>query len=235
MNKTELLKQYPYRIELHAHTSPASPCGDLLPKDVIKTYKSQGVDAIVITNHFVSSFLAKDKQEAIDAYYQDYLDALLAGKELGVTVYLGAELRFEKESPNDFLLFGVDKQILSDAYDFLDLTLEDFRKGLPLNDSLLIQAHPFRKNCAPVSKSLVDGFEMVNTHPGHNNRNCFAADYAGNLIKTCGSDFHHPNLNHEAMGLLRTKLIPKNSFELAALLHSGDYIFEVGKNSLVLP
>ncbi len=237
MNKAEILNNYPYRIELHAHTKPASPCGDLLPKDVVKTYKDQGVDAIVITNHFVSSILAKNggKQDALDAYFKDYLDAFNAGKEQNVKVFLGAEVRFEKQSCNDFLLFGVNKQILADVYDFLDLTIEDFRKGLSLNESVFIQAHPFRTNCTPVSRELVDGFETVNTHPGHNNTNCFASEYAKDMIKTCGSDFHHPNRNHEAMGLLRTKFIPDDSFELAKLLRSNDYVFEIGKNSVVIP
>lgn len=235
MNKAKILNTYPYRIELHAHTSPASPCGDLLPRDVIKTYKEQNVDAIVITNHFFSSIMPQDKVAAVDAYYQDYLDALEAGKELGVTVYLGAEIRFDKENTNDYLLFGVDKDILLSVFDFLDLTLKDFRKKLNLPNSVLVQAHPFRNNCIAVSPELVDGFEAFNTHPGHNNRNCFATELASDKIKTCGSDFHHPNLNHEAMSLLRTKFIPKNSFELASLLRSGDYVFELGKNSIVIP
>ncbi len=235
MNKTEILQKYPFRIELHAHTSPASPCGDLLPKEVIKTYKEQGVDAVVITNHFFSSIMPKDKKQAVDAYYQDYLDAFKAGKELGVTVYLGAELRFDKVNTNDYLLFGANKQTLLSAFDFLDSTLEDFRSNLSLPDSVLIQAHPFRNNCIAVSSELVDGFEAINSHPGHNNRNCFTIEHSLNKIKTCGSDFHHPGRNHEAMALLRTKFIPKDSFELASLLRSGDYVFEIGKNSVVIP
>ena len=235
MTKTDFFEKYPFRIELHAHTSPASPCSDLLPQDVIKIYKEQNVDAIVITNHFVSSIMPKDKQKAIDTYYQDYLDALKAGKELGVTVYLGAELRFCNDNANDFLLFGIDKQTLLSTFDFLDSTLENFRKNLALPNSVLIQAHPFRNNCTTVLPELVDGFETFNSHPGHNNRNCFAIEFAKGKIKTCGSDFHHPDLNHEAMALLRTKFVPKDSFELANLLRSGDYVFEIGKDAVVIP
>lgn len=235
MTKTNFFKKYPFRIELHAHTSPASPCGDLLPRQVIQTYKEQGVDGIVITNHFFSSIMQKDKQKAIDTYYQDYLDAYLAGKELGVAVFLGAELRFANESANDFLLFGVDKQTLLSTFDFLDSTLAIFRKNLALPNSVLVQAHPFRNNCTTVLPKLVDGFEIFNSHPGHNNRNCFAIDFAKDKIKTCGSDFHHPDRNHEAMALLRTKFVPKDSFELASLLRSGDYVFEVGKDAVVIP
>lgn len=235
MNKQQIFNSYPFKIELHAHTRPASPCGDLLPADVIKTYAEQGVDAVVITNHFSSSLLCEDKQAALDRYIKDFTDAKTAGDTLGVKVFLGAELRFDSENSNDYLLFGVDRDILSYAYDAQNGTLEEFRKNVSLPNSVLIQAHPFRKNCIAVSPELVDGFETVNTHPGHNSRNCFATEHCADKIKTCGSDFHHPDRNHEAMALLRTKFIPKDSFELASLLRSGDYVFEIGKNSIVIP
>ena len=52
--KSKLLKQYKYRIELHAHTSPASGCSEITPKEMVDTYKSLGYDAVTITNHFTS-------------------------------------------------------------------------------------------------------------------------------------------------------------------------------------
>lgn len=35
--KRELLSQYKYQIELHAHTSPASGCSQITPKEMIET------------------------------------------------------------------------------------------------------------------------------------------------------------------------------------------------------
>ena len=54
-------------------------------------------------------------------------------------------------------------------------------------------------------------------------------------IKTAGSDFHHKGKGHEGVSALRTKTLPKDSFELAKILKSGDYLFEIGGDSIVLP
>ena len=51
--KSELLSQYEYQIEMHAHTSPASGCSQVPPKEMAETYKNLGYDAVVITNHFL--------------------------------------------------------------------------------------------------------------------------------------------------------------------------------------
>ena len=84
---------------------------------------------------------------------------------------------------------------------------------------------------------LLDGAETFNLHPGHNSRIGIAVRYAaenGLKITTAGSDFHHPDRGHEAVSALRTKDLPKDSFHLAKILKSGDYIFEVGENNIVL-
>ena len=33
--KEQLQKQYPYKIEMHAHTSPCSPCGTVTPDELV--------------------------------------------------------------------------------------------------------------------------------------------------------------------------------------------------------
>ena len=48
----KLKKQYPVRIELHAHTKPASSCGDVPTEEVLRIFKDDGYDGIAITNHF---------------------------------------------------------------------------------------------------------------------------------------------------------------------------------------
>ena len=34
--KDTIMQRYPYRIELHAHTSPCSRCGHLTPEELIR-------------------------------------------------------------------------------------------------------------------------------------------------------------------------------------------------------
>ena len=50
--KETLKQQYPYRTELHAHCSPASPCGDLPPEEVVRIFHESGFSGLALTNHF---------------------------------------------------------------------------------------------------------------------------------------------------------------------------------------
>ena len=50
--KAQLSEEYRYRIELHAHTNPASGCSDVTPQEMVEIYHTLGYDGIVITNHF---------------------------------------------------------------------------------------------------------------------------------------------------------------------------------------
>lgn len=236
--KQQLTREYKYRIELHAHTKPASPCSEILPEELAKTYHELGYDAVVVTNHFVKwIFREQTKEEAIDGYLKDYEDTCLAAEKYGLKVYLGAEVRFE-EYINDYLVYGVNREILSACYDYFDKGVEAFRRGVPLNDSVFLQAHPFRNDMTLVNPEILDGIEVFNMHPGHNSRVGLASKYAkenGFGVITAGSDYHHKDRGHEGVSALRTRHLPEDGFELAKLLKSGDYLFEIGGSQIILP
>lgn len=226
---------YPYRIELHAHTNPVSGCSEIPPEALVRMYREKGVHGIVITNHMIPSLVQKEKEDAINWYLSDYEKAREAGKELGISVFLGAELRFS-ENINDYLLYGADTEILKTCYDYLDRTVTDFRKEVSLPESVFLQAHPFRNGMELCPPDLLDGMECLNLHPNHNSRIGMATRYAYHRalpIKTAGTDYHHPD--HEALALLRTRQMPRDSFDIASILKSGDYIFELGDHSLWIP
>ena len=48
--KEQLLKQYPYRIELHAHTYPVSGCSCILPEEMPALLKEKGFQEIYTFN-----------------------------------------------------------------------------------------------------------------------------------------------------------------------------------------
>ena len=110
--KTELCARYPYRMELHAHTKPVSSCSEVLPCELVETYKQLGYDAITVTNHFMRTDRFT-RDEYIDWYLNDYEETKRYGETVGLKVYLGAEIRFT-ENINDYLVFGVDRTILED-------------------------------------------------------------------------------------------------------------------------
>ena len=82
--------------------------------------------------------------------------------------------------------------------------------------------------------NFVDGIESFNMHPNHNSVIGFAAAYArdNDLIVTAGTDFHHEG--HHGLCAVRTKTLPKDSFEYADILRSKDYVFDIS-GSIVLP
>ena len=236
--KEFLEKLYPYRIELHAHTSPVSGCSQITPENMAKTYSTLGYSAVTVTNHFIGyMFEGKTKEEALDYYLKDYLDCKALEDKYGIKFYLGCEIRFQSQGCNDYLIYGCDRDVLEISYDYLGKGLEDYRREVKLENSVFVQAHPFRDGLYRADTSLLDGIEVFNLHPGHNSKIGLAARYTkeeGLGIITCGSDFHHPDVGHEGVGGIRTKTLPCDSFELAEILKSGDYLIEIGGNSLVL-
>jgi hypothetical protein len=236
--KDRLKNDYPYKIEMHAHTRPVSFCSDVTPEELIEIYADLGYQGIVITNHFVyNSQPRMTKEEFLAWYIKDYQDASVAGKAYGIKVYLGAELRFDKEE-NDYLLYGADADVLSLAYDYLGKGLAPYRNEVDLCNSVLLQAHPFRRGLTLAPPELLDGIETLNMHPGHNSEVGLAIRYAKEQkfpIVTAGSDFHHPNRGHEGLAALRCRELPEDSFALAKMLRNRDYCFELGGASIVLP
>ena len=233
--KAALYNQYPYRIELHAHTSPVSVCSEISPEDLVRIYSKKGFHGVVITNHFIPSLLSMSEDKAIDWYISDYEKAVAEAESYGIKIYLGAEIRFS-ENINDYLIYGVNREILKTCYRYLKGTVSSFREKVQLPDSVFLQAHPVRNGMEHCDPGILDGMECMNLHPNHNSRVGLATRYAyknGLSIKTAGTDFHHPG--QEALAALRTKQLPADSFEIARILKSGDYLFELGDGSLWLP
>lgn len=229
----KLKKQYPVRIELHAHTKPASSCGDVPTEEVLRIFKDDGYDGIAITNHFYQGAKGMEIEQFAKFYRDELLNALELGEKIGIKVYAGAELRFVNQNTNDYLLFGYNPDDLYYILQGLYGTLEDFVKNFKTEEMFLIQAHPFRKNMELVDPKLLDAIEVFNLHPNHNSRVAVAEKYAedNGKIKTMGTDYHH--LNHDNLCATRAAYLPENEKELIKLLKSEDYIFEIG-NKIVL-
>ena len=233
--KEDLKAEYKYRIELHAHSKPVSPCSEIPPEQLIKVYKDLGFDAIALTNHLIIYNENQNRDEYLKSYFYDYEKSLELGEKAGIKVLFGTEIRFT-ENNNDYLIYGIDKVMLGEIYDLLPYGIENFRKNYPLDKSVFIQAHPFRNGIELVNPALLDGIEVYNLHPGHNSRVAVASAYAkenGKDIITIGTDYHHPG--HEGLTALRSNILPEDSFGLAEILKSKDYIFEVADNNLIIP
>lgn len=235
--KNDLLKEYKYRTELHAHTSPASSCSEIAPEDVVEIYKNLGYDAVTIANHFTYGYQNSDKNTVIERFFGDFEGAKKKGDDLGIKVILAAEIRFT-ENDNDYLIYGVTRKMMEEIYELLPFGVDNFRKVYSMPDSVFLQAHPFRDGMVRANPEILDGIEVFNLHPNHNSRVGIAAVYAKEnnfSIVTAGSDFHHINRNHEGVSAILTKTLPCESFDIADILRGGDYLLETGRNHVIIP
>jgi len=231
--KSDLLDAYRYTVELHAHTSPVSRCADFSPEETIARYRALGVDAVVITNHAQPQHKDMSQEEWVSFYCNDYVRAKLAGEQLGVHVLLGLEMRFP-DSNNDYLVNGADEDIVRKAWEYLDKDLHTFYTQCTQDDRVIVQAHPFRKGMVLADPADLDGIEVYNMHPGHNSGIALAARHQARVggIVTGGTDFHHEG--HQGGILACFKERPDDSYALARMLRSGDYILQMG-NTVILP
>lgn len=230
----ELKNIYPYRIELHAHSNPASGCSEVPADELVRTFYNAGYDAIAVTNHFISDDEhSESKEKAIEKFKKDLYLAKETGEKLGIRVYAGAELRFYKHSNNDYLFFGFEFDELPDIYDYLNTDLETFVKEYKKERSLLVQAHPFRNGMIRMNSDLLDAIEAFNVHQNHNSRVAVAAKYAAaeGKVMTVGSDYHHPG--YDGISATRMKVLPKDEYELVSVIKSDDYLIEIGGRILL--
>lgn len=183
------------KIDLHVHTSEISCCGKLPGKEIVRLYAEAGYDAIVLTNHFESvtaEFHAKAGHPAFDKYYfEQYEKTAAFGKESGLLVLCGAELRFTGSS-NDYLVYGMPREFFARWRELFTMTPETFGELARKNDFLFYQAHPFRNNMKIINPACLFGIEIKNTHPRHDSRNDIAEAWAEkyHLHKIGGSDCH---------------------------------------------
>ena len=183
------------KIDLHVHTSEVSPCGELTCEEVVKLYSAAKYDAIVITNHFSSAnkkHLATISDADFFTLYHDTLrHAIELGKENGLLVLGGYELRFD-ENYNDYLVFGMNEEHCRNCDKLFAMNPESFSTFARENNLLFYQAHPFRNRMTVVKPEYLFGIEVQNSHPLHDSRNDIAILWAQkyDLHQIAGSDCH---------------------------------------------
>lgn len=230
------LTEYCYKTDLHVHTAPVSKCARIYTEEVIKSYSELGYSAVVITNHFHREvFDSKNsKEKCIEYYLSDYYYAKKLGEDIGMNVILGLEIKFPENS-NEYMVYGIDETDVGRAFEYINSGYARFYQEFKNERNVIVQAHPFRNGMTLQKSELLDGIEVFNMHPGHNSRVAQAAQYAyehPELIVTGGTDFHHEN--HQGMCAMKTRKPIKNSFELAEILKTGDYCFDIWGNIISL-
>lgn len=213
-----------YKIETHLHTSEVSGCGQVRAADMIKRYHAAGYHTVFVTDHFQSSSLDPMGDipwaDKITIFFSGYYRAKAMGDKLGVTVLPGAEFTF-KGSPNHYLAYGITREFLTAHPDVNKLTIEEFVSLARENHLFLVQAHPFRDESCYPTPQYVEGFEVFNSNPRHNDYNDKAALCAADngLPATGGSDAHRPE--DVALSGVRSPFPVESSEDYIRLLKSG--------------
>ena len=150
-----------------------------------------------------------------------------------MTVILGVEIAFP-EYPNDYLVYGISPEDIEYFVTLLPHGIENFYKKAKTDRNVILQAHPFRKNMVLAPLDALDGIEVFNMHPSHNSAVGVAAKFAreNNLLICGGSDFHYQN--DEALCLVRTENKLRDSYDVADMIKSRDFLFDLS-GTLILP
>ncbi len=212
-----------YKTELHVHCSEVSPCADLTAVQVADRYLAAGYTSLVLTNHLIRFIMERggeDWDSQVDYFLrpvrlmQDYVGDRMH-------ILLGAELRFD-DHDNDYLLYGVTEQFLRENPRPYEMSMKDFKKLANENGILFIQAHPFRNRMKVIRPDMIDGIEVFNGHVGHDSRNDIADLWSKkyDLLRTSGSDFHHPHSVIDA-GILTDTPVTSIA-QLTDILRTGD-------------
>jgi len=229
----EIRSEYKYKVELHNHTTPVSGCSRYPAREMVRKYKELGYSAFALTNHFQVSMLKRSEADAVSFFMHDFYEARDEGEKLGVKVCLGVEIHFA-DRPNDYLVYGIDESDIHTIYKYVGRSIKDYYTDCKNDRNIIIQAHPFRKNLT-YTPEFVDGVEAYNLHPGHNSAIALAVRAAceSKKLHISGSDLHHPG--KEGLTAMLTKEIPQDSFDLARIIKSGDYVLSINDDIVLQP
>lgn len=198
-------------IDLHVHTSPASPCSSASVDDLIAEARRIGLNGICLTDH---NYVWKASE--VENLRQKHGFLVLRGNEITT-------------DQGDMLVFGLEKDIPG------IIPLTDLKKEVQAADAFMIVAHPFRgflvfgasqvgltpeKAMERPLLKLVDAVEVMNGKVTEK-ENQFAAQVAAglNLPVTGGSDAHEV----EEVGKYATRFdgTIKDEKDLLAALKTG--------------
>ena len=186
------------KIDMHTHCLPASLCAHHEPELLPGYFRKKGIDAIVLTNHYVPSHCKKlgtTPEEQALGYIDVYKRCKKEGEKVGIKVFFGAELKLTTLPTHpEFLLYGMSEEDFIFSFPLFHKTQEEVFEFCNEKNILMVQSHPYRteQGYEPADMRYVHGIEVYNPHLLFDARFDDALKLAvdNNKIKTSGSDFH---------------------------------------------
>lgn len=217
-----------YKTELHCHSAHVSTCAHATHEQIVDAYVRAGYTTIVSTEHINPWTFPRELEEStwLDRlnYFMDGYEHFCRAAEGKLHILLGAEIRFYRESNNDYLVYGLTRDFLTAVGDPRQINrIETLSKIVRANRCMIYQAHPFRPTMMVTDPNLLDGIEVANMSPWHNSHNDIAAAWANanGMRGISGTDFH--NSDHKPRGGILTESPITSNDDLLAVLRSGEY------------
>lgn len=185
-----------FKTETHLHTAETSRCGKMHAHEMMRAYKEGGYSTVFVSDHFQKNTLDTlgdlPWEEKISIFLSGYYHAKYEGEQLGLTVLPAAEICFGGEDPNHYLVYGLTKELLVSYPELHTLGIERLRAITKEHGLLLIQAHPYRDGVCVPRPEMVDGMEVYNSNPRHEDHSERSLEIARahGLCLTGGSDAH---------------------------------------------
>ena len=180
-------------LDLHTHSSGISRCSRLTAPQMLDLAAQAGLDGIVLTNHYVKSYVADgDALEFAHRYLAEYEYTKKCAEERGLTAFFGVEVTASYDPRVHLLIYGVPQAFLLEHPTIYDEPLETIAALVHEYGGALVQAHPYRANCTVQNPACLDGVE-ISSHPlyrfSYTEELVEVARQTG-LILTSGGDFH---------------------------------------------
>jgi len=218
------------RFELHTHTSECDRDAHLSARELVRLYKKEGYDGMVITDHYIERFYTLwfpeevkglTHMQQVTRWLRGFRIARDEGEKIGFTVLPGAEVRFDG-FPNDYLLYGLYEEFFYTVPRLNELKNVDELLALMPEDVCVVQAHPFRDDMVVADPRGLFGIEVYNGGT-EKFRNHMARQFAEHyhMPMTSGSDIH--DMTRLAKGGIETEHEIKTSKDLVKVLRSGEY------------
>lgn len=180
-------------VDLHAHTSGISVCCRAPAEKIVADAKAVGLDGIVLTNHYQSSYIKdNDINELVERYIAEYHLTKECGEKIGLKVFFGLEVTMDWDYRNHMLVYGITEDYLRENPWLFALSLEELYETVHRGGGVLVQGHPYRGGAVPLDPNFLDGIE-INCHPLY--QNAHSADLEeiatkAGIMLTCGGDYH---------------------------------------------
>lgn len=227
-----------FKYEVHIHTSATSKCAVSSAAQMIQSFKENGYDGIVLTNHFYNGNTAVDRklpwEDFVGAYEYEWLQAKTLGDSLDFDVIFGVEDVYLKGSGKEVLIYGITPEEFKMEKNYKNHGLSEISAFVRKNGGFIAAAHPFRRDSYIAdadyipNPSFLDGAEVYNGSPNfgtRDNRNNLALEFSKNngLKMTSGGDIHKAFTKFVGLSGIATYERVKDTKHFAKILHSGRY------------